>query len=163
MRLNLSSAKWRPFCLGLTVLRRSGLSNMADNLHAFSCKKVFGILVQISVEIFRQRPVCCKLAMAEVEDWCHTGDELLLAPNLPKFHDVKNRHWFSVGSSQINCDELHPGFWVLTTCHIISTPVIILTVTSWPWNMMSWVSSGYKECPKCILTKSRNTITDSII
>ena len=51
MHLKMSSAKWRPYCLGLNVLTYWGVNKMVDTLQTFSNAFSFCIFVKISLNV----------------------------------------------------------------------------------------------------------------
>ena len=92
MRLKVSSAKRRPFCLGLNVLTHWGRDKMADISQtmfskAFSWMKSFVFWFQFHWSLFlRVQLTINKSALVQVMAWRPTADKPLLEPMLTQFN-----------------------------------------------------------------------------
>ena len=95
--LNMSSAKWRPFCLGLNVLMHLPLDKMvAISQKTFSnavfINENFCVLIPISLKFIPKGPIDNKSSLVQVMAWCQTGNKPLSEPMMTQFTDTYMWH-----------------------------------------------------------------------
>ena len=131
MHLKMSSAKWRPFCLGLNVLKKTQLLTAMlpnpklywklllntlrprqhgrhfadDTFKRISLNENVWILIEISLKFVLEGPINNIPALVQIMDWRRPGDRPLSEPmmvSLPTHVCVTRPQWFKHTEAETN-------------------------------------------------------------
>ena len=138
MHLEMSSGKWRPFCLGFNVLTHWGRDKMAAISQTTTFKYIFLnenviISAKISLKFVPTGPIDNIPAFIQIMAWCRPGDKSLSEPmmvRLPTRKSITRPQWVNTMRMRQNGCLIQISLKFVLKCPINNKQHVVCSVPS---------------------------------